>query len=236
MFEKIKNSTTKDIILAYFDSTKPVNQQVNLSTKRLGAVLLQDNKPIAFGNKSLTDIKSRYVNIEQQLWHLPLWFKLHHLNQCIWKTWLQLLPDYNECFFIYSHMMLPWSISLEKKYVSLMGYPGSHPKLRAWMGVFCSICQKTQKAQTWEPMIMTKIPLYPWHTVGTDLFSMEECPFVRKIPQNKNNSRTITELTKQIFSKHGVHSLQVKHTKSFPWNMASTTLHHALAFLGATDL
>ena len=76
-----------------------------------------------------------------------------------------------------------------------------------------SICHEMQKAQTQETMILTEIPLHPWHIVGTDLFYLEgeyllvsdyfsKCPFFRKITQNR----------------------------------ASITLHHPLTILGAMDL
>ena len=55
-----------------------------------------------------------------------------------------------------------------------------------------------------------------WHTVGTDLFLFDadeyliiadyysKYPFVRKIPRGQSNSKTVVNLTKQIFSEHGV--------------------------------
>ena len=66
-FEKIKKSITEEVTLAYFDAAKPVTLQVDASTKGLGAALLQDNKPIAFASKALTDTESRYANIEREL-------------------------------------------------------------------------------------------------------------------------------------------------------------------------
>jgi hypothetical protein len=40
---------------------------VDASSKGLGAVLLQENKPIAFASKALTPAESRYANIEREL-------------------------------------------------------------------------------------------------------------------------------------------------------------------------
>ena len=62
--------------------------QVDASQVGLGAALLQDNKPVAFASKALTDAECRYVNIERDasscLWsreipHLSLWTVLHDL-------------------------------------------------------------------------------------------------------------------------------------------------------------
>ena len=38
-----------------------------ISSRGLGAVLLQDNKPVAFASKSLTETECRYANIEREL-------------------------------------------------------------------------------------------------------------------------------------------------------------------------
>ncbi|CAB3991427.1 transposon Tf2-1 poly [Paramuricea clavata] len=47
--------------------TKAVVLQVDASSKGLGAVLLQENKPIAFAPKALIPAESRYANIEREL-------------------------------------------------------------------------------------------------------------------------------------------------------------------------
>ena len=53
-------------ILAYFDTNKDSVLQVDSSQTGLGAVLMQDSRPIAFARNSLTDTKSRYANIERE--------------------------------------------------------------------------------------------------------------------------------------------------------------------------
>ena len=57
----------------------------------------------------------------------------------------------------------------------------------------CSICQEIQPKQAREPLIQTEVPPRPWHTVGTDIFDLDDdeflliadyytkYPFVRKI-------------------------------------------------------
>ena len=52
--------------LAYFDCTKPVVIQTDASEYGLGASLLQDGRPIAFASKTLTDVETRYANVEHE--------------------------------------------------------------------------------------------------------------------------------------------------------------------------
>ena len=68
-FQKVKALLVKALEkpLAYFDRNKPVTVQADASIKGLGAALLQDGHPIAFGSKSLTETEQRYANIEREL-------------------------------------------------------------------------------------------------------------------------------------------------------------------------
>ena len=76
-----KNATTelafqrlKDLIieaqnrsLKFYDRSKPLKVQADASKDGLGAALLQDDQPIAFASKSLSDAEKRYANIEREL-------------------------------------------------------------------------------------------------------------------------------------------------------------------------
>ncbi len=66
-FETLKCQISTETTVAYYDRSKPVILQVDASSKGLGAVLLQEGKPIAFASKALTADESRYANIEREL-------------------------------------------------------------------------------------------------------------------------------------------------------------------------
>ena len=51
--------------LAYYDHIQLLVMQTNASEYGLGAALLQNNKPITFPSKTLTDVETRYANIER---------------------------------------------------------------------------------------------------------------------------------------------------------------------------
>ena len=53
--------------LTYFDPKKEITLQVDATLKGLGAILSQDNKPVAFASKALTDVETRYANIEREV-------------------------------------------------------------------------------------------------------------------------------------------------------------------------
>ena len=86
-FQQVKQAIVSDTTLRYFNPSLPVTIQVDASQVGLGAALLQNNKPIAFASKALTNAGHRYANIERDasscLWsreilHLHLWTVLHN--------------------------------------------------------------------------------------------------------------------------------------------------------------
>ena len=77
-FEAIKRVITTLPVLAYFDKTKKRTIQCNASKKGLGAVLLQESKPIMDVSRALTETEQRYLNIEREL--LAIVFALERLN------------------------------------------------------------------------------------------------------------------------------------------------------------
>ena len=62
----IKDSISSKVTLTYFNPKKEITLQVDASLKGLGAELLQDNKPVDFASKALTDVETRYANTERK--------------------------------------------------------------------------------------------------------------------------------------------------------------------------
>ena len=52
--------------LTYYNCTKPLILQTDASEYGLGAALIQNNRPIAFASKTLTNVETRYANIERE--------------------------------------------------------------------------------------------------------------------------------------------------------------------------
>ena len=63
----MKYLVTQAPVLKYFDSTKGVTLQCDASDKGLGAVLMQNDQPIAYASRALTDAETRYAQIEKEL-------------------------------------------------------------------------------------------------------------------------------------------------------------------------
>ena len=62
-FETLKKQVTEAPILQYFSPDKPVTISVNASSKGMGAVLLQEEHPVAYASKALTSSQQNYAQI-----------------------------------------------------------------------------------------------------------------------------------------------------------------------------
>jgi transposase InsO family protein len=66
-FADVKAEMTATQNLPFYDAAKPLTLQVDASLSGLGAALIQENGPIAYASKSLSDAESRYSNIEREM-------------------------------------------------------------------------------------------------------------------------------------------------------------------------
>ena len=65
--DTIKEDIASAVQLVHYDPNKPAVIETDASLKGLGAVLIQDNKPVRFLSKALTSSEMNYSNIEREL-------------------------------------------------------------------------------------------------------------------------------------------------------------------------
>ena len=65
-FLKIKEEISKNVTLPYFNPQSDTTLQTDASKKGLGAVILQDSKPVMFTSRALTGPEKNYQNLERE--------------------------------------------------------------------------------------------------------------------------------------------------------------------------
>lgn len=80
-FNNLKKMVTEAPILNYYDVRKDLILQCDASSHGLGAVLLQEDKPIAFASRTLTKTETRYAQIEKEM--LAILFACRRFEQYI---------------------------------------------------------------------------------------------------------------------------------------------------------
>ena len=78
----VKAAIVKEVVLAYPDFLKPFEIYTDASTKQLGAVITQENRPIAFFSQKLSGAQSRYTITKLEL--LAIVETLKEFNRMLW--------------------------------------------------------------------------------------------------------------------------------------------------------
>ncbi|XP_030745261.1 uncharacterized protein K02A2.6-like [Sitophilus oryzae] len=65
--QMLKNIVSSAPVLANFDVNKEITIQTDSSQSGVGCVLLQENRPVAFGSRALTDSETRFSQIEKEM-------------------------------------------------------------------------------------------------------------------------------------------------------------------------
>ena len=66
-FDNIKSLVAADVTLSYYDRSKPITIQTDYSKQGLGAVLLQDGRPVHYGSKALVGTERDFAPIEGEI-------------------------------------------------------------------------------------------------------------------------------------------------------------------------
>ncbi len=74
----VKATIVKEVVLAYPDFLKPFEIYTNASTKQLGAVITQENRPFVFFSQKLSGTQSKYT--VTKLEHLAIVETLKEFN------------------------------------------------------------------------------------------------------------------------------------------------------------
>ena len=66
-FDSLKSAIISEPVLAYFDVNKEVTLSVDASSKGLGAVVMQDSRPVAYASRAMTKSEMNYAQIEKEM-------------------------------------------------------------------------------------------------------------------------------------------------------------------------
>jgi hypothetical protein len=91
-FNHVKATITKDIVLAYPDYSKVFKIYTDASSKHLGAVITQDNRPIAFFSQKLSDTQRKYSVTKIEL--LAIVETLKELKGMLWGQNIRVFTDH----------------------------------------------------------------------------------------------------------------------------------------------
>ena len=163
-FEAIKQVITTLPVLTYFDKTKKHTIQCDASKKGLGAVLLQESKPVMYVSRSLTETEQRYSNIEREL--LAIVFALERLNHYTFGRNITVQSDHQLLQSIWKKSIVSASPRLQRLLLRLAHYDLNIEFLRGKENVIADALSRVCPLQSTNPKaIDSNIDVLPVHQI-----------------------------------------------------------------------
>ena len=119
-FQMLKQMASSTPILGYYDPSKPLCLCVDASSKGLGAVLSQDEKPLACASRALTPTQQRYAQIEKET--LATVYGVQKFHQYIYGKTTDVETDHKPLQYILNKPLHEAPLRLQKMMLILLWY------------------------------------------------------------------------------------------------------------------
>ncbi len=127
-FNNVKATIVKEVVLAYPDFLKPFKIYTDASTKQLGAVITQENEPIAFFSWKLSGVQSKYTITNLEL--LAIVETLTEFKGMLWGQWINVYTNHKNLtqdgLGLTSDRATRWRILLEEYAPKIIYIKGIH--------------------------------------------------------------------------------------------------------------
>ncbi len=127
-FDHVKATITKDIVLAYPDFNKVFEIYTDASSKQLGAVITDDNRPIAFFSWKLSDTQCKYSVTKIEL--LAIVKTLKDFKGMLWGQQIKVFTNHanlmRDALGLTLDRVYQWSLLLEEYGPKIVYIKGIH--------------------------------------------------------------------------------------------------------------
>ncbi len=127
-FNHVNDTIAKDVVLAYPDYSKVFRIYTDASSKQLGAIITQDNIPIAFFSRKLSNAQRKYSVIKIEL---PSMVKtLKEFKGLLWGQNITVFTDHanlmRDALGLTSDRVYQWRLLLEAYGPKIVSIKGIH--------------------------------------------------------------------------------------------------------------
>ena len=119
-YEQLKKLVTNAPTLKFYDVKAPVTLSVDASSEGIGAVILQDGRPVAYGSRALTDCQRRYAQIEKEL--LAIVYGCEKFHQYLYGRDIKVESDHKPLESIFKKPLHQAPMRLQRMLLRLQRY------------------------------------------------------------------------------------------------------------------
>jgi len=129
VFDIVKATIAKDVVLAYPDFSKSFEIYTDASTMQLGAVITQDKRPIAFFGRKLSKTQTKYHSVTK-IKLLAIVETLKDFQGMLWGQQIKVYTDHKnltrDALGLTSDRVYPWRLLLEEFAPEIIYIKGIH--------------------------------------------------------------------------------------------------------------
>ena len=103
-FDKVKKMISSSPVLSFFDSNKEITIQCDASQSGIGAVLLQEGRPVTYASRSMNSAELHYAQIEKEA--LAILFACKKFEQFIYGKNVLVQTDHKPLEIIYRKSLM----------------------------------------------------------------------------------------------------------------------------------
>lgn len=119
--DKLKMKLSCAPVLALYSESVPIVVSVDASSVALGAVLLQDGRPVEFASLTLTDTQTRYAHIEKEM--LAIVFGIERFRQYIYgRSDVTVHTDHKPLEALFNKPLVSVPARLQRMMMRVQGY------------------------------------------------------------------------------------------------------------------
>lgn len=119
-FEQVKQIISEAPVLKYFDPKADTELQCDASDKGLGACLMQEEPPVAYASRAMTDAEVNYAQIEKEL--LAIVFGVERFEQYIHGRPVNIETDHKPLESIFKKSLISAPKRLQRMMLRLQKY------------------------------------------------------------------------------------------------------------------
>ena len=117
---KVKEILSSDTTLKLFEVDKPITIQADASSTGLEACLMQNDQPVAYASRSLTDCETKYAQLEKEL--LAIVFAVEKFHQYIYGSEVTVQSDHKPLENIFKKSIYKSTSRIQLMRMRLMRY------------------------------------------------------------------------------------------------------------------
>ncbi|XP_022816936.1 uncharacterized protein K02A2.6-like [Spodoptera litura] len=119
--DRLKAKLGSAPVLALYSDSAPLVVSVDASSVALGAVLLQNDRPVEFASLTLTDTQTRYAQIEKEM--LAIVFGIERFKQYIYgRTDVTVNTDHKPLEALFNKPLVSVPVRLQRMMLRVQGY------------------------------------------------------------------------------------------------------------------